>query len=198
MGYRPAHRYPAAMDAIEAILTRHSVPKVTEQVPSREQIEKLLDAAVRAPTHHLTQPWRFVVLRGGARDDLGAAWVAGQEKTGKDTTGLAEKTTRAPVIICVIERPHLDNPKCVEVEEHYSLGAAMQNILLAAHALGLGAMIRTGPCARFDEVRSYLGVAEDELIAGLIYLGYPAPGDAERPMTRRTVAGEITEWRGWT
>ena len=186
------------MDAYEAILTRRSVPKVTEVVPARGEIQRLLEAAVRAPTHHLTQPWRFVVLTGEARDELGEAWVAGQELTGKDTTGLAEKTRRAPVIICVIEKPHLNNPKCVEVEEHYSVGAAMQNILLAAHALGLGAMIRTGPCATMDQVRAYLGVDEDELIAGLIYVGYPAPGDSERPMTRRTPAAEITEWRGWT
>ncbi|MCA1705202.1 MAG: nitroreductase [Actinobacteria bacterium] len=186
------------MEALEAILTRHSVPKVTDQVPPRAEIEQLLEAAVRAPTHHLTQPWRFVVLGGDARKDLGLAWAAGQEKTGKDTTGLAAKTLRAPVIICVIDRPHLDNPKCVEVEEHYAVGAAMQNILLAAHASGLGAMIRTGTCATFQEVRDYLGVEVDESIAGLIYIGYPAPGDAERPMTRRAPASNITEWRGWS
>lgn len=186
------------MDAIEAILTRHSVPKVTEQALPRGEIEKLLEAAVRAPTHHLTQPWRFVVLAGSARDELGTAWVAGQEKTGKDTTGLAEKTRRAPVIICVIDSPHLDNPKCVEVEEHYAVGAAMQNVLLAAHALGLGAMIRTGTCATFEEVRNFLGVGDDETIAGLIYVGYPAPEDAGRPMARRTPATEVTEWRGWS
>lgn len=185
------------MDTYEAILTRRSVPKVTEQVPRREDIEKLLEAAVRAPTHHLTQPWRFVVLAGAARDELGEAWAAGQAKTGKDTTGLAEKTKRAPVIIAVIDRPHLDNPKCVEVEEHYSVGAAIQNILLAAHASGLGAMIRTGTCGTYEEVRSLLGVTKDETIAGLIYIGYPAPGDADRPMTRRTPASEVTEWRGW-
>ena len=185
------------MDTYEAILTRRSVPKVTEQVPPRQDIEKLLEAAVRAPTHHLTQPWRFVVLAGAARDELGAAWAAGQAKTGKDTTGLAEKTKRAPVIIAVIDRPHLDNPKCVEVEEHYSVGAAIQNILLAAHASGLGAMIRTGTCGTYEEVRSLLGVTTGETIAGLIYIGYPAPGDADRAMTRRTPASEVTEWRGW-
>ncbi|HWC14626.1 MAG TPA: nitroreductase [Actinomycetota bacterium] len=186
------------MEAYEAIMTRRSVARTTDEVPDREQIQRLLDAAVRAPTHHLTQPWRFVVLAGDARDELGAAWAAGQELTGKDTTGLAEKTRRAPVIVCVIERPHLTNPKCVEVEEHYAVGAAMQNVLLAAHALGLGAMIRTGPCVTMDQVREYLGAGSDELIAGLIYVGYLASGESERPMTRRRPAAEITEWRGWS
>ena len=185
------------METYEAIMTRRSTARCTDEVPSRADIEKLLEAAVRAPTHHLTQPWRFVVLAGEARDDLGRAWVAGQEKTGKDTTGLAEKTRRAPVIIAVIDQPHLDHPKVVQEEEHYATGAAMQNILLAAHDMGLGAMIRTGPAAAFQEVRDYLGVKDNEVIAGLIYVGYPAPGDAERPMTRRDAAGERTEWRGW-
>ena len=185
------------METYEAIMTRRSTARTTEDVPPRADIEKLLEAAVRAPTHHLTQPWRFVVLAGAARDELGTSWVAGQEKTGKGTTGLAEKTHRAPVIIAVIDQPHLDHPKVVREEEHYATGAAMQNILLAAHDMGLGAMIRTGPAAAYQEVRDYLGVRDNEVIAGLIYVGYPAPGDAERPMTRREPATERTEWRGW-
>lgn len=178
-------------------MTRRSVPKLSERpVPSKEEIQKLLDAAVRAPTHHLTQPWRFKVLAGNALDELGVAWAAGTEAQGKDPSGVAAKTRRAPVIICVIERPHLDNPRCVEIEEHMATGMAMQNILLAAHAMGLGAMIRTGPCATLDEVRRYLGVEDEELIAGLIYVGYPL-ADSERPMTRRASAEERTEWLGW-
>ncbi len=187
----------AVMETYDAIMTRRSTAKTTDEVPPRADIEKLLDAAVRAPTHHLTQPWRFVVLTGDALDDLGAAWVAGQAKTGKDTTGLAQKTRRAPVIITVIDQPHLDHPKVIQEEEHYATGAAMQNILLAAHDMGLGAMLRTGPAATLQEVRDYLGVRDDEVIAGLIYVGYPAPGDAERPMTRREAATDRTEWRGW-
>jgi nitroreductase len=73
----------------------------------------------------------------------------------------------------------------------------MQNILLAAHDGGLGAMIRTGPAATLPEVRDYLGVSEDEIIAGFIYLGYPPPGDDQRPMSRRKDPAEMTEWRGW-
>jgi nitroreductase len=185
------------VDTYEAIMTRRSVPKVTDQVPSKEAIEKLLEAGVRAPTHHLTQPWRFLVLTGAALDDFGAAWQAGTERGGKDGSGIAAKAHRAPVILAVIATPHLNHPKAIEMEEHYATGMAMQNILLAAHDLGLGAMIRTGPAAEMDEVRAALGVEPDERIAGLIYLGYPAPGDSDRPMTRRTAAAERTEWRGW-
>lgn len=184
----------ANMEAYDAIMTRRSVPKVTEEEPSRAAIERLLAAAVRAPTHHLTQPWRFEVLRGDALDDLAKAWSAG---SGDEFASIAAKTHRAPVIITVIEHPKTSNARVVEVEEHHATGAAIQNILLAAHAAGLGAMIRTGPAAWMPEVREYLGVAGDEIIAAFIYLGYPRDGDEERPMTRRTDAIELTGWRGF-
>jgi nitroreductase len=183
------------MDTLEAIMTRVSVPKVTDRAPSRTQITKLLEAAVRAPNHHLTQPWRFVVLTGPARAELGAAWAVGEAARGKDPEPVKVKPLRAPAIITVIARPKPHLPKVLEVEEHHAVGAALQNILLAAHAMGLGAMIRTGKASEMEPVRSYLGVADDEYIAGFIYVGYPEEG-ASRPPTRRTPAAEITEWRG--
>jgi len=184
------------MEAYEAIMTRRSVPKVSDREPERDAIEKILQAGVRAPTHHLTQPWRFIVLRGTAVEDFGRAWAAGTEREGKDPGPIPDKARRAPVIIAVIETPKHHLPKVQEVEEHHGTGAAMQNMLLAAHALGLGAMLRTGPAAHIPEVRDHLGLAEDELVAGYIYLGYPRD-DEERPMTRRTEPAKITEWRGW-
>jgi nitroreductase len=101
------------------------------------------------------------------------------------------------VIVCVLERPHLDNPKVVEIDEHYAVGAAIQNMLLAAHALGLGAMHRTGATTTLPEIRDYLGAQPDELIAGFVYVGRPPEADDARPYTRRTDHAEITEWRGW-
>lgn len=183
------------METLEAIMTRRSVPKVGERRPEREEINKLLEAAVRAPTHHLTEPWRFVVLSGESRRELGRAWALGEQNAGRDGDKVVEKPLRAPVIIAVIAHPKSHLPKVIEVEEHHSIGAALQNILLAAHDLGLGAMIRTGRAREYPEVEEYLGVDEDEYIAGFIYVGDPEPG--ERPQTRRKPASEITEWRGW-
>ena len=185
------------VDIYEVLTTRRSVPKVGDRTPDKDVIERLLECAVRAPTHHLTQPWRFIVLTGSALDDFGAAWAAGTEREGHDAAGIMEKAHRAPVIICVIERPRLSNPKVVELEEHYATGMAMQNILFMAHDMGLGAMLRTGPAAQMKEVRAHLEVGDDELIAGLIYVGYPLEGSEERPMTRREPAAKRTEWRGW-
>lgn len=186
------------METYDALMTRRSVPKTTDQVPDRATIQKLLDVAVRAPNHHLTQPWRFIVLTGEALGELGDAWAKGDEREGKrDPSKSRDKALRAPVIIAVIEKPHTHNRKVIEREEHYATGAAIQNMLLAAHDMGLGAMIRTGPAAEMPEVREYLEVREDEHIAGLIYLGYAPEGDDERPMSRRTPAEDLTLWKGW-
>jgi nitroreductase len=186
------------METYDALMTRRSVPKTTDQVPDRATIQKLLDAAVRAPNHHLTQPWRFIVLTGEALSELGDAWAEGTERKGKNPDKVRNKPNRAPVIIAVIEKPHLHNRKVIEREEHYATGAAIQNMLLAAHSMGLGAMIRTGPAAELKEVRDYLEVDDDEHIAALVYVGFPTEGDGDRPMSRRTPAEDLTRWKGWT
>jgi nitroreductase len=187
------------METLDAIMTRRSVAKVSAERPPRALIAKLLEAAVRAPTHHLTQPWRFVVLAGDARRGLGDAWAAADLREGKrDPDQARAKALRAPVIVTVIEclKPHL--PKVVEIEEHYAVGAAVQNLLLAAHDLGLAAMIRTGPAAGHPEVRDFLELEDCELVAGFVYVGFPVPDAPERPLTRRTSAGDLTQWWGWT
>lgn len=185
------------MEAYEAIMTRRSVAKTSDARCEKEVISRLLAAAVRAPTHFLTQPWRFVVLTGTAREELGEAWAAGARREGKDPELAREKPLRAPVIVCVIEHPKTQQKRVLETEEHYATGAAIQNILLAAHAEGLAAMIRTGDAAHLPEIRTYLSVADDELLAAMIYVGYPREDEQERPLTRRTPAEELTEWRGW-
>lgn len=185
------------METMDAILTRRSVPKTEGPPPDRATILRLLEAATRAPNHRLTQPWRFVVLSGDALEGLGEAWARGTERAGKDSSGIADKALRAPVVVAVIERPNTRDKRVVEIEEHHAVGAAMQNFLLAAHDMGLGAMLRTGPAATMAEVNDYLGAKDGEFVAGLIYLGRPPEGSDERPMTRRKPAEELTEWRGW-
>ena len=177
-------------------MTRRSVPKTSDRVPDKQQVERVLDAAVRAPTHHLTQPWRFIVLAGHALKELAEAWATGAEREGKDPESVRHKPLRAPVIIAVIETPKHHLPKVQEIEEHHATGAAIQNMLLAAHDMGLGAMLRTGPAAHIPEVLEYLGLRQGELVAAYVYLGYPPTDSDERPMTRRTAAREVTEWRG--
>jgi nitroreductase len=89
---------------------------------------------------------------------------------------------RAPVLIAVgVDKPVEE--KVVEIENVCAAAAAAQNILLAAHALGLGAMWRTGPAAEDPEVKRFLGLDPDQHLIGFIYIGYPnlEPKDWDRP-----------------
>ncbi len=178
-------------------MTRRSIARTSERLCDRDLISRLIEAGTRAPTHFLTQPWRFVVLAGDARLELGEAFAAAARREGRDPEPERGKALRAPVIICVIEHPKLQHARVVETEEHYAIGAAMQNILIAAHAEGLAAMIRSGRATGLPEVRTYLGVGDDELVAGMIYVGYPREDEPERELTRRAPVAEVTEWRGW-
>jgi nitroreductase len=75
------------------------------------------------------------------------------------------------------------------------VGAAIENLLLAAHATGLAAYLRTGAAAYACEVRDFLGLTDGEEVATFIYLGRPV--GQPRPLSRRTPAGERTTWMGW-
>jgi nitroreductase len=190
------------LDALEAIFTRWSAGKVMEERPPREQIERLLESAVRAPNHHLTQPWRFFVIAGEAREELGnlmAEHLASKlddptsEQAQEQLRRERAKAFRAPVLIVVAASPSRD-PKVVEVEEIEATAAAVENLLLAAHAMGLGAMWRTGDIAYDVRLKRWLGLRDDDHVVAIVYVGYPATPPRQ---TSRKPAGELTRWIGW-
>ena len=187
-------------DRDDALLTgierRRSVRHVAaDPEPTRAQVERLLAVANMAPNHHLTQPWRFWVLRGRALTELGEmmAVAAGEDDQARERARV--KPLRAPLLIAVgIKAPE---PRAVPIEDVLATGAAVENLLLAATALGLGAMWRTGKEAYDPEVKRFFGLSAEEHLAGWIYLGLPAEREPEeRPRVRRPVE-ELTEWRGW-
>ena len=104
-----------------------------------------------------------------------------------------EKTLRAPVIIAVISSPKAGE-KIVPQEEMIAAGAALQNILLAAHSLGLGAIVRSGVQSYLQPVRAYFALHEKESLVGLVYLGYPVEAPVESK--RSPLEGKV-EWRGF-
>jgi nitroreductase len=184
------------VDVFEAITERRMLPRVTEEPPSREQIERLLELAVRAPNHHRTEPWRFYVVQGGERERLARAIADEAVSTGAEgdraLTDARAKVARAPVIV-VFTAAASDDPKVIEQEEIASVAMAMQNFLLGAYAMGLGAMLRTGPAAYHAAIRDHLGLAPNERVVGFVYLGNPA---ADRALTERRSAPELTTWLG--
>lgn len=189
------------MDVFEAIVGRRSIGKVSTERPPRELIERMLEAATWAPCHHATNPWRFTVIAGDERIAFGKAMAQSKLRRlvaeGRPIDGeeekLIAKALRSPVIIAVGTEPD-DGPKIVVDEEVAATAAAVQNMLLAAHALGLGAIWRTGDPARDPDVANYLGLSERGRIAGFVYVGYPA---IEKDRVNHIPFKDLTTWSGW-
>jgi nitroreductase len=158
---------------LKAIRTRRSIGRVGGDVPDRV-LEKLVEAGLWAPNHKLSDPLKFVALRGDARRRLGEVWATAEaQRTGTDVeTRIAkdgQKPLRAPLILMVAVRTSQD---AVRAEEDYATAAAAtQNVLLAAHALGYGAIWRSGDMIRSPEVRAFLGLDPTDRIVGAVYVG---------------------------
>ena len=186
---------------LQAIRARRSIGRVRPERPPRELIEQVLEAAVWAPNHRLTEPWRFFVLAGEAREELGELFAALQgvklpldaPDRQAEIDKARAKPLRAPVVIAVAVEP-ARGPKVVEIEEVLAGGAAVQNMLLAAHGLGLAAMWRTGDPAYDPTVKAFFGLPASAHIVGFVYVGYPA---GAAPRMKRAPAAERVEWRGW-
>jgi len=157
------------MPLIDLLRRRRSIKKFTERPVTRAEIETLLEAAVLAPNHRLTEPWRFYVLGPDAREAYGHA--LGVRKARKIEDPEASRTMRDRVaaehraLPCMIAIALVksDNPEIAE-EDYASAMMAVQNIMLAAVELGLGAAIRTGGVMGDDAARAAAGVAENERI----------------------------------
>jgi nitroreductase len=98
------------------------------------------------------------------------------------------------VIIACICTPSSDDP-VVRREDRDAVSAAVQNLLLAAHAEGLGAIWRTGAFVDEPEVREHIGCGDDTDIVGFVYLGHPDGPPPDAPARRPAAA--VTRWRGW-
>lgn len=188
------------MDVIHAIETRQSVNRVKQEPVPRELIERVLESAVHAPNHKITEPWRFHVFTGRGRGGLARARAEtarlSAEAEGEHGDMMAgrisrerKKAFRAPVVIAVISVAGRDE---VETRENYAAcAAAVQNMQLTAHSLGLASIWRTGPVAYHEHMYRFFGLAEGDSIVAYLYLGYPDMG--ERPR-RRSPAVERTVW----
>jgi nitroreductase len=182
------------MDVLEAIRTRRSIGRLEGEVADGD-LRELLEAAICAPNHKLTEPWFFTVLRGEARVRLGEAWAAvaaeGSALAGEERAAFvrreANKPLRAPVLVAVSVRTDAD--PVIAIEDFAATAAAVQTFLLAAWARGYGAIWRTGEMAYHPAIRAHLGLAAGDRIVGIIYLGKPAmtpPKGQPRTLARVT------------
>lgn len=184
------------MDAIEALRARRSVGRLEGDVDV-PAIEELIELATWAPNHHLTEPWRFTVLRGAARERLGKAWAAVAvrdlplegEARAAALEREAAKLLRAPVLIAASVRTEAD--PIMASEDFAATAAAVENLLLGAAARGYGAMWRTGGMAYSPEVKAFLGLEPTDRIVAFVYLGRSA---SEPPAAQPRSAAGVTRW----
>ncbi len=184
---------------LETLRKRRSIGKMTAQVPHQNLIRQIIEAGTWAPNHHLTEPWRFFVLQGEARTALGKVMsgVAAARETDPAVASQAAeraitKPLRAPYVIAVGVEPSID-PSIPPIEEIAAGSAAIQNMLLAAEALGLAAIWRSGWIAFEPEVREHFGISPRGTMLGFVYVGYAA---MQPPVRQRRPVEDVTEWRG--
>ncbi len=188
------------MELTQAIRSRQSVNRVRDEPVPDAFVEEILESAVHAPNHKITEPWRFHVFAGKGRGEFARARAElariQAEAEGEEEEYVAgrisrerKKAFRAPVVIAVISSGGRDE---VETLENYAAcAAAVQNMQLTAHSLGLATIWRTGPVAYHPYMRDFLGLEDGDIIVAHLYLGYADVG--ERPR-RREPASLRTAW----
>jgi nitroreductase len=186
------------MDAIAAIHQRTSTRRFRPQPVARETIEQLLDCAVRAPNHKLTQPWRFAVLRGAARDRFAELRAVHRLKRFENPSApealraadkVRRETAETPAFVLVMSA--LNTDEITREEDYAATMMAIGNLMIAAEGMGLGTYLKTGGIMRDPALVELARVGEGFRVVGIVSLGYPA--ETESPRGRKPVA-ELTEW----
>ena len=198
---------------LELIRSRRSVRRFSDRAVGREDIARLLEAARWAPSNHNRQPWRFLVIedkqqinrlaetvRQGLSEKLKSLPEAAATYAG-EFTYYATFFSNAPVLLVVLHKQPvgvsapllagLKNPELVSGEP-LSVAMAVQNLLLAAQALGLGTCVLTGPLLVQDALTGGLDLPAGHNLTCLVALGHPAESSA--PPRRKTIE-QIVEFR---
>ena len=177
---------------------RRSTPILIEPAPNDEEVKSLLRSAQLAPDHGRLKPWRFIVVKGSAREALGRLYLKSAISMDE---GLSEQRQerirkmplRAPLIIIAVTEV-IQNHKVPVQEQVVATGAAVQNMLLRAESLSYAAMWRTGEMAYSDTVKTGLGLRSEDVIVAYLYLG--TAGLVPKPRPEIDFDACCVEWPG--
>ena len=183
---------------LEVLLTRRSVSprRLQPPGPDPDELDGMLQAGLRAPDHGGLHPWRVIEFRPQNREAL--AWCFEQEKLRRDPLAspsdlerAREHATRPPMLLGFVVSPR-ERSKIPGREQWLCAGAALGNILSAAHQLGYGAIVLSGERCFDETLARQLGVQPGEHLVGFISVGtiQEAP-----PQARETLSQEV--WSCW-
>ncbi|MBN1483679.1 MAG: nitroreductase [Chloroflexia bacterium] len=189
------------MNTLEAIAARRSIRRFKDTPVPDEMIHTVLRAAIQAPSGKNRQPWRFVVVREDKRDDMVRIMREGIDRVEELGHGLgssrwtAKIMAHAPVTIFVFNDAQEHTPGNLmwdepgDVVDVQSIGAAIQNILLAAQEIGLGTLWIGDVFYAYDRIIEWLGEGHQMIAA--VSIGYPDEQPGPRP---RKAFDEVVRW----
>ena len=162
------------MSTLDTLLNRNSHPRLTEPGPDADQLQSILQAALRAPDHGRLRPWRFVVIAGDRRAVLGECFQHSLKLKGVTDDAQLKKALnaplRAPLVLAGLLRA-VDHEKISRDEQGHAVAAALHAAQLAADALGFGCVWRTGGYATDPHVVEALGGDPADQVIGFLYVG---------------------------
>jgi len=183
--------------ALDQLLSRQSVgiKHLTEPGPDDVQLQRMAQAALRAPDHAGLVPFRFAVVRGPARMQLAELFAQAARAAGKDEAGAAldaERAQRAPVTVAVIARQDPGHPQVPVHEQWACLGGALSYFLLAAHMMGYGGKMLSGGKVRDAAIQAAFCRPGEQLV-GWVALGTPL-GSPARRLDKPRATDVIGDW----
>ncbi len=184
------------MPVLEKLMSRKSHNKLTAPAPSEKQVEQMMKLALRAPDHALLKPWRYQVFTGDSLFQLGEFFAKASELENPKLTSdqldkIKSKPLRAPMVI-VASVVIAEHPKVPEIEQYLSAGASVQNLLMSAHLMNIGAIWRTGSLCFNRHLMDLLGLQSNESLVGFIYLGQE---EGDKKLPKFVEQREFVSWK---
>lgn len=161
------------MDALELLLSRRSIPKLSLPAPTGATLENIIQAGLRAPDHGNLTPWRFLIAEGEGLEKLSAVFEQGATLANLDEKAVqkaAKAPYRAPMVITIVAKV-AEHPNVPYFEQYLSAGCAVQAMQMAAVAQGFQAFWRSGAMMYNANVKAKLGLGNEDAIVGFLYVG---------------------------
>lgn len=168
------------MSITNTIKKRVSTKKYTNEWVNPDKLIDLLETAVYAPNHKMRQPWRFIIIEGLGKEKFLNKYLDMFKTNDRDEQKTAlSKVMEAPAIVAVVmkKNPVFED----ELEDLQACAALTQNFLLLLEEENMASHWKTPKYIETDKFKDALGISCDELVAGLVMVGYPQVKTAPKP-----------------